>query len=364
MNNITNRSDYFPALDGLRGIAIFAVILYHNFPQSKFYFGWLGVDLFFVLSGFLITSILLKSLSTDSTKKYFKNFYIRRALRIFPLYYFFLVIFLFILPSLNILNSEVEEYREDKWWYIFYLQNWLFTNDFPAKSNCLNHFWSLAVEEQFYILWPLTIFLIKKTGRLLLFLSTILLLIFLIRCYLWYIQIPGFNYTNFFTFTRIDGICVGSFVALITNQNKEFLTIYRPIIITGLAVLNFTFFFFNTSGSLPFLAFIGYITFAAVFGVLVYELSHGNNSWLKNIFSFKPLRFIGKISYGLYMFHWPIHYFLNIPFSLFISKIFNFDSPINALFSSIATTLLAIAISSMSYYYFESYFLKLKNKFS
>src|SRR5512141_498495 len=93
----TNRPHY-PALDGLRGIAIIAVILYHNFPYGETFFGWLGVDLFFVLSGFLIPGILMKSVYPEKENGFLKKFYTRRILRIFPLYYLFLVVFLFLLP--------------------------------------------------------------------------------------------------------------------------------------------------------------------------------------------------------------------------------------------------------------------------
>ena len=158
---------FFPALEGLRGIAIIAVIIYHNFPYGDSLFGWLGVDLFFVLSGFL------------------------------PLYYLFLFAFLFLLPALGIFNNEVSEYQEDKFWFIFYGQNWLFTNNFPETSHCLNHFWSLAVEEQYYIFWPIIIILLKKPRYLLIFLIGFLLFLFCFRSYIWNAHYEGFNYTNF-----------------------------------------------------------------------------------------------------------------------------------------------------------------------
>src|SRR4030095_2778309 len=143
---------YYPALDGLRGLAILLVILYHNFSFiNHFFFAWLGVDLFFVLSGYLITSILLNSVNSPH---YLKNFYAKRVLRVFPLYYLSLIIFLIIFPLLGIYKSELKYYVDNQLWFWFYLQNWLLSFNFPTTGNFLNHFWSLGVEEQFYLAWP------------------------------------------------------------------------------------------------------------------------------------------------------------------------------------------------------------------
>ena len=354
---------FFPALEGLRGIAIIAVIIYHNFPYGDSLFGWLGVDLFFVLSGFLITSILFKSVNVDTPSAYFKKFYIRRALRIFPLYYLFLFAFLFLLPALGIFNNEVSEYQEDKFWFIFYGQNWLFTNNFPETSHCLNHFWSLAVEEQYYIFWPIIIILLRKPKSLLIFLIGFLIFLFAFRSFIWNAQYEDFNYTNFYTFTRFDGICIGSIIAILSIQKKEFILRHTALIVTGLAAVNFIFYFANTSGKLPYLAFIGYTTFAAMFGILVYELAYGNTNWLKKIFSGNILRFLGRISYGLYMFHWPVHYFFRKPLFIFFNDSLHISTVYNQILIAFITTAVSIVFSLISYYFFEMKFLRLKENF-
>jgi peptidoglycan/LPS O-acetylase OafA/YrhL len=363
MSDTPKQTVFFPALEGLRGVAILTVLIYHNFPQSGLFFGWLGVDLFFVLSGFLITTILMNSINNVSTKSFFKNFYIRRTLRIFPLYYLFLFVLLFLLPAFGIFNNEVVDYREDKWWFIFYLQNWLFTNNFPETSRCLNHFWSLGVEEQFYVVWPLLIYFIRKPKQLLICLTSFLVVLFIFRSILWQASLEDFNYTNFYAFTRFDGIAIGSMVSLIVLIKKDFLLYHTATIVTSLAVLNFVFYFFNSAGQLPYLAFIGYTTFAAMFGILVYELTYGNSRLLKQIFSIRPLRFLGKISYGLYMFHWPVYYFLREFINGFFSGNFQTGALATQMLTSITTSAIAILLSLISYYSFEMYFLNLKKKF-
>jgi peptidoglycan/LPS O-acetylase OafA/YrhL len=363
MQSSIKKNIFFPALEGLRGVAIIAVIIFHNFPYGNSLFGWLGVDLFFVLSGFLITGILMKSLTADPGLSFFRKFYIRRALRIFPLYYLFLFAFLFLLPALGFFKADVRDYQEHSLWFIFYLQNWLFTNNFPETSNCLNHFWSLAVEEQYYIFWPIVIFVLRKPKYLIIFLIGFLILLFGLRSTLWSAQYSNFNYTTFYIFTRFDGICVGSLIALIVLLKKDFLRYHTFTIIISLAFLNFIFYFFNLSANLPYLAFIGYTTFAAMFGILVYELSYGSSIFLKKIFEFALLRFLGKISYGLYMFHWPVHYFLQKPLEVFFEELTDHKGIPVKLLTSIITTIISIVLSLLSYNYFESYFLKLKDKF-
>jgi peptidoglycan/LPS O-acetylase OafA/YrhL len=204
---------HYPALDGLRGIAILLVVLFHNFRAfNYFFFGWLGVDLFFVLSGFLITDILL---NTVGSPHFLRNFFMRRMLRIFPLYYLVLIIFFIAFPLLGLYKQELQFYQDHQSWFWFYLQNWLLSTDSSPRGGALDHFWSLAIEEQFYIIWPLIILLVRKLKILAGIMLSLLLALMIARGAIWFNKVEGFNYMNFFTFTRIDGMCVGCIFGLV-----------------------------------------------------------------------------------------------------------------------------------------------------
>ena len=158
--------DYFPALDGLRGVACVLVVVYHLFPffNQYLFFGWMAMDIFFVLSGFLITDILMK---TFGQKNYLRNFYARRLLRVFPLYYTTLILFFFILPGIGRLPVSLDYLIQNQLYFWLFLQNWLLIFK-PGTSDALNHLWSMAVEEQFYLLWPIAVAAIRKPKLLLL----------------------------------------------------------------------------------------------------------------------------------------------------------------------------------------------------
>ena len=352
---------YYPALDGLRGLAILLVVVYHNFGFiNVFFFGWLGVDLFFVLSGFLITDILLK---TVGKKDYLRNFYIRRMLRIFPLYYLCLFLFLIVLPKTN-LQFDVQYYIDHQVWLWTYLQNWIYTFQNPGQTNTLNHLWSLAVEEQFYLLWPLAVLVIKNPKYLLLFISLILVAVLGLRLWAWMHQVVDLAYFNLFTFTRIDGICIGCMIALLQRVNPNFLKRYTSGIVLFFAFMNFAFFFVNRRYhfAFPYLALAGYTTFAMMFGLLVNEVVTNKSKLVNFLFNIPLLKFFGKISYGFYIFHWPVYILLSPHLFPWVSKFVNGSSLEFSV--SVLATLAAIGISWISYQYFEKYFLKLKDKFA
>ena len=360
MNKTLLTKKYYPALDGIRGLAILLVIIYHNFNFiGVSYFGWLGVDLFFVLSGFLITDILMGSINE---KHFLRNFYARRVLRIFPLYYLTLVIFIFILPLLFKPSSQFDYFVDHQAWFWSFLQNWLFIINPAPSSVILNHYWSLAVEEQFYLIWPFVILLFRKPRQLLIFITAVLFSVLMLRLYLWN-QDFGIAYFNLYTFTRIDGICIGCMVALIQRMDLEFIKKRTALIVLTFAGLNLLFDFINKQYdfSFPYLALVGYSTFAMLFGLLVNEATTGGNKWIELIFNNRVLKFFGKISFGLYIFHWPVYIILKpVIYNWWQKHIEGFAT----LAASLIPTLLALGISVLSYYYFEKRFLQLKKQFS
>ncbi len=351
---------HYPALDGLRGLAILLVVVYHNFGFiNYFFFGWLGVDLFFVLSGFLITDILLKTLHR---KNYLRNFYTRRVLRIFPLYYLTLVIFLVILPRLD-LALDLEYYTDNQFWLWTYLQNWLYIFKNPGQTNTLNHLWSLAVEEQFYLVWPLIILWMRYPKYLFIFISIVLLAVLGLRLWIWSNQVADLAYFNLYTFSRIDGLCIGCMVALLQRINRQFLKKHTPWIVLLFAGLNFIFFFINRryEFSFPYLALVGYTTFAMMFGLLVNEAVSGETKLINRLFNIRLLKFFGRISYGFYIFHWPVYLLINPWLSQKMPGDLNATAA--RLIVAAIATLVAVIISWLSYQYYERYFLKLKAGF-
>lgn len=359
------KREHYPGLDGLRGVAILLVVFYHNFGFSRyFFFGWIGVDLFFVLSGFLITDILLKTLHSPG---YLKNFYVKRVLRIFPLYYASLVIFLILLPRLENFPLDFSYYTDNQGWFWTYLQNWLLIIKDPGTTTtAIQHYWSLAVEEQFYLVWPWVILILKKPKYLLVLAGFLLLAVIGTRYYLWTMQVKDLNYFGLYTFTRIDGICIGSMLAILQFMRSPFLNRNFTIVVLVLAGFNFLFYFFNRNNqfSFPYLAIVGYTTFAIMFALLIHETVLGENKLVNIVLGNPILRFFGNISYGLYIFHWPVYLLLYGFTEDLIRHSFTVSAHTTALLVSIILTLLGIIISVASYYGFERYFLKMKKAFN
>jgi len=219
---------WIPPLDGLRGLAVLMVLLYHcrfeltgnALPERAvrwlFGFGWSGVDLFFVLSGFLITGILLDSRQASN---YFSSFYARRALRIFPLYYLSLIVVFAVAPLLIPGTAESLPPIRDRLWFFAYIQNWLGVPVVPWPHFMI-HYWSLGVEEQFYLVWPLVIFTLSSR-RVLQVIAAACVFSLVLRCGLLAGHVdPSLIYRN--TFARMDALLMGAACAFLV-RNKQWI---------------------------------------------------------------------------------------------------------------------------------------------
>jgi len=316
-----------------------------------------------VISGFLITGILLESLEQPN---YLRNFYMRRVLRIFPVYYLALIVCLFILPQVSSLHFDADYYYNNQFYMWTYLQNWLFIFKPPGANQSLLHTWSLAVEEQFYLFWPLLILILRKPKLILAFSIILFLAVSILRYIVWDHQVAELQYASLFTFTRIDGLCIGASVCILMRINPNILRNNLTYIVLLFAIINFAFYFINTEHaySLPYLAFVGYSTFAMLFGLLVFEAASGRSAIIQILFNNRLMKFFGKISYGFYVYHWPI-YILLYPW---VVKMFqqnaNWNVKLVSITSAVLVTIIAIVISMVSYEFFEKPLLKLKKNYA
>ncbi|AMV21451.1 acyltransferase family protein [Planctomyces sp. SH-PL14] len=317
------------ALDGVRGLAILLVFLYDclrpeaggpiNYVIRRICTaGWIGVDLFFVLSGFLITGILLDSKGRPG---YFSSFFLRRSVRIFPLYYIALAFTFVVLPMWcrwsgghPELESKLAALSADQVWYWTYLQNWLFAfrQSWP-EPDYLKHFWSLAIEEQFYLVWPFVVAAVSLRSMPALCLAMIGTSV-AVRTGLY---LNGYHWVTTFapTICRLDGLAMGALAATLlrTDSWRDRVTRWSPPIAAASLVG-----LFAVDKVWPVLAndhvgthTIGHTFFAVVFAsFIVTARTSGERSWLARGLSNSFLVLLGQLSYGLYVFHRPIHKFV------------------------------------------------------
>lgn len=286
---------YFPELDGLRGLAILAVMFVHVPVQSLrpfFTLGWVGVDLFFVLSGFLITGILLDN---KGNSKFFTTFYARRILRVFPVYYLVLLLVFVVGPAIYP-STQVYVVTPASYFLIF-LQNVLL--DLHGRGP-LTVTWSLAIEEQFYAVWPLLVSLVPTQilTRLLIgvFLLSPLLRMIVVRFGIWEVE--------YHTLSRLDGLAIGSLIALWLRQMprplNQVITYSRVAFAAGtlgtaLLIVHYQGDIQQSAFSFTFLA----LAFSGLLGLTLVA----SKSSSKSLLSHRYLRFTGRISYGMYLTH-------------------------------------------------------------
>ncbi len=317
MNKRETNFNYIPSIDGLRAFAVIMVVLYHlNIPFSKG--GYLGVTMFFVISGYLITDILLNNLENDHSID-FKNFYIRRAKRLLP------AAVLVIISTISIVTL----FRSDLLWRVkedclpalFYFSNWwnIFHNVsyFEACStpSLFLHFWSLSVEEQFYIFWPIIVFIVMKFSKrvkVLCAITVILIIISAMEMFVLYNPYVDPSRVYFGTDTRIFSILIGSIMAMIIPIRKIATKKFCNLLVIGIlnligflsfAIIIIMLIKLNESKSFTYQG--GMFIFSLLCAILLAICVQPQTVFSK-IFAFWPLSKLGKISYGIYLWQYPV----------------------------------------------------------
>ncbi|MGH1486175.1 MAG: acyltransferase family protein [Cellvibrionaceae bacterium] len=342
----------FDLLDGIRGLAILAVIWHHSTgamfsDHSIFSRGYLGVDLFFVLSGFLITHLLLREYAENGFIS-LKNFYIRRTLRIFPLFYGYIA-FMFVWFMITS-PEKFEQLLNVLHYYLLYLINWIP----PEMEHSFERGWSLSVEEQFYLFWPAMLLFLGVRIPSLFILLIVVLTVVLSEGVL---GEKGIYYSSFAVPFRT--ILMGCFVAILLNTSSGFLLFNKwfnnRYSMLAVALLMVIIVAIEPESIYGYHQFIVHLLMAAFIAASVIN----ENNWLKPLLTLAPLKLMGLVSYGIYVLHgqfWGV-----------AQKIVSFI-PIEVVANSkisffIVFTIISTIVALVSFYTYEKFFLDMKHKF-
>ena len=307
----------FPALDGIRALAVTLVFADHygggshgggllqfiNLARQR---GWVGVDLFFVLSGFLITGILY---DTREDSRFFQRFFARRAVRIFPVFYIVVALLLVLTPIVHY------HWQWLQLTFLLYMGNFFGNANFslfelpsslhPAASATIGHFWSLCVEEQFYLLWPIAVWLIRDRIRLLRTAIGISLLALVFR--LAVLASTSTVHAETWIFRtlpfRMDALLIGGILALLLRgpHSDRWQRAGKWVFLTASAAV-LAIFILSPAYDSPWLLSVG-VSFTALAGAGLICMTLRSGSPAFQVFYWKPLRILGKYSYGFYVYH-------------------------------------------------------------
>jgi peptidoglycan/LPS O-acetylase OafA/YrhL len=361
-----------PALDGLRGLAILAVFFYHyaggtdqhphNLVLKAVYgvtrFGWAGVDLFFVLSGFLITGILF---DTQNDPGYYKKFYARRSLRIFPIYYLYLAI----VAALGlVVGVRWRPLDASFLLYVGFPAALIRPDLIPATAYIrITHLWSLCMEEQFYLVWPWLIALLATPKRILRMCGFLMCAALALRMLVWGAGWLSAGWAYTFLPFRMDSLALGAALAiLIRGKHTDMLAKVAPYVL-GVAAAGLLAVFAasrTTDHEGPWIDTFGFtmIAFASAGLLVLAVLRHG---MVYQLFSTQTLRTVGKYSYGLYLYHFPLAVLLD-PMKPPLGHLLHSEIAGKVIFVTVSLVI-NLGLAWASFVLFESPIMKLKRRF-
>lgn len=372
---------HIPGLDALRGVAVLMVVARHASavptPEGPvaaaviegMRAGWMGVDLFFALSGFLITGILL---DTKGTPSYLRNFYARRTLRIFPLYFTFLAL-LFVVGPLTPLarNEEFQTVREVQGWLWSYLTNvFISWKGELAVPFHLSHLWSLALEEQFYLVWPFILLVLPARAVLraclLLSAAAVALRVAIVASAGW-----GVDAAYMLMPARLDALLLGGALAWLVRapdgaaRIRSFL---RPVTYVAVTVLVVTLAWRGSARNDPYMQVFGYLALSLLsVSLIARALPRSAPSTaptlLQRVLANRPMQSIGKYSYAIYIFQYPIILVLETLIETYRPAWIEADPLSVALAIFAAASVLSIAAARLSWALLEGPALSLKRYF-
>lgn len=372
-----------PGLDGLRGIAIIVVMLFHlvffepacridHIFRHAAQYGWMGVDLFFVLSGFLITGILLDA---KSSPNYFRNFYARRALRILPLYYAFVICLIFLYPLAGAhFRAQRDVLLQNQAWVWTHTVNWLvtLTGDFTSKATLgTGGFWSLSIEEQYYLVWPAVVLLLSEKALL----RTCFFLIVTANVARMLMVLLGSSWAAIYTatFAHCDPLALGGALAILAQRPRGLNSLrtrawaFAAFVIAAFALLDLLITPRIHLKSEFILAVQLMLLPLACGSALVLTRTAASGSLIAVVTQSSILRTFGKYSYSLYLFHGhlvilPDGLGYKIKPEMLLPRFFGSVLPAQLLYLLLAAAL-CLGLSWVSWNFLENPFLKLKRFF-